>query len=336
MDAPLKHEFNRYLDAIQPTRAQRDLAKDELSFLETRLSEYIQEDDPFIFVKALRSGSFAKATALRRSESADFDADMAVYVQVDDATSTDVANLIAYTEKLARRAYKQRTKRRPRFETNESCVRIVFSVTPKINIDVVPIIAVEHASIPNWGVLPKRDGTRCYTSVSEHVEFVKSRNNREHGVPFRKLVRLVKVWRNDAFSGDLQAKVTSFCLELVLGKAYDECRRMLVGEALPDLSTLIAWIIRHGLTTPICFYDLRVAPARTPHRGPVVVLDPVNRDDNVTASWTVSDRSAFLDALDEFRDLLRDAEIEVTDDIDRAVSFVDQALPKFRDFSEAR
>ena len=336
MDIPLRHEFNRYLDVIQPTSGQRNLAKDELGFLEGRLSEYIREDDPFKFVKALRSGSFAKATALRRSESADFDADMAVYVEVADASSTDVANLIAYVEKLARRAYKARTTRRPRFEPNESCVRIAFRVTPKINIDVVPIVAIEHRSIPNWGVLPKRDGTRCHTSVSEHIEFVQSRNNQEHGVPFRKLIRLLKVWRNGAFSGPMQAKVRSFFLELLLGKAYDERKRSVTGEALRDLSMLIAWIMGHELAKPICFPDNRVPIETKPHLGPVVVLDPVNRDDNVAADWTHADRDEFLDRLDELRDLLRDAEIEVGDDLDRAIDFVDQALPKFRDFSEAK
>ena len=215
----MKHHFNRYLDAIQPTTGQRNLAKDELSFLEKRLREYIQADDPFRFVKALRSGSFAKATALRRSESADFDADIAVYVEADEADSADIANLIAYVQKLARRAYKGRTTRRPRFEPNESCVRAVFDVTPKINIDIVPIVAMEHASIPNWGVLPKRDGSHCYTSVSEHVEFVRSRNDERYAVPFRKLVRLVKTWRNGAFSEAEQAKVGSFFLELVLGQS---------------------------------------------------------------------------------------------------------------------
>ena len=333
MDTPLKSEFNRYLDAIQPNKGQRDLASDELSFLESRLSQYIQDDDPFKYIKALRSGSFAKATALRRSESADFDADIAVYVEAKEADATEVANLIAYIERLARRAYKQRTKRRPRFETNESCVRVVFSVTPKINIDIVPIVAVSHSSIRNWGILYKRDGTSCYTSVSEHVSFVRSRNNDEHAVPFRKLIRLLKMWRNGAFSGDLQDKVGSFFLELLLGKAYDEEKSHLIGEVLPDLSRLLAWIIRHGLSEPICFPDCRVPPETKPHSEPVVVLDPVNRDDNVTGDWTISDRDVFLDRLDELQDVLRDSKIEAADDVELAIDFVDQALPKFRDFS---
>ena len=332
MQTPLKTEFNRYLDTIQPTKGQRNLAKNELSFLEDKLREFIQEDSPYKFVKALRSGSFAKATALRRTEAADFDADIAVYVEVKDREAVDVADLVAYTEKLARRAYKNRTKRPAKFETHESCVRVVFDVTPKINIDIVPIVSVEHKSIPNCGLLFKRDGTRCYTSVSEHVEFVKSRNDQDVSVPFRKLVRLFKVWRNGAFENKEKGKVRSFFLELVLGKAYDEQHGQLTGEALLDLSHLAAWIIQHGLEREICFPDRRVPPATKRHTGPVVVVDPINRDDNVASDWTVSDRDQFLDQIDEFRDVLRDAEIEAEHDVDAAIAFVDQVLPNFRNF----
>ena len=336
MEHPLKSQFNRYLDAIQPTQGQRNLAKAELSFLEDKLRDFIQDDDPYRFVKTLRSGSFAKATALRRTEAADFDADIAVYVDVDDKDAADVASLVAYTEKLARRAYKQRTVRRPRFETNESCVRVVFNVTPKINIDIVPIVSIDHESVPNWGLLPKRDGTHCYTSVSEHVEFVKSRNDQDASVPFRKLVRLFKAWRNGAFDGKDQEKVRSFFLELVLGKAYDEEQGHLTGEALPDLSRLAAWIVRHGLEREISFPDRRVSPATVWHAGPVVVLDPINRDDNVAADWTTADQKLFLDQMDELRDVLRDAEIDAEHDLDAAIAFVDQVLPNFSNFSKER
>ena len=329
---PMRSEFNRYLDAIQPTRAQRDLAKEELSFLEGKLSDYISEDDPYKFVKALRSGSFAKATALRRSESADFDADIAIYLE-DDGSERNWKNLVAYIEKLTRRAYDRRITRRPRFETNESCVRVVFSVTPKINIDITPVMAINHPTIPNWGVLPKRDGTLCYTSVSEHVEFVRSRNVQEHGIPFRKQVRLLKIWRNGAFSGGEKGKVSSFFLELILGKAFDEQRLDLTGEALADLSRMIVWIIRHGLESAIHFPDPRVAPPTHFHQGPVVVLDPVNPEDNVAAAWTINDRDRFFDRLDVLRDVLRDGELECGYDLDEAIEFVDQALPRFRDLA---
>ena len=54
MSAPLKSRFTRFIDAIRPTEGQRNLARTELIFLEVKLREYIQDDHPFQFVKALR------------------------------------------------------------------------------------------------------------------------------------------------------------------------------------------------------------------------------------------------------------------------------------------
>ena len=329
---PLSTEFNRYLDAIQPTKAQRNQAKAELDFIQDKLAEYISDDDPYKFVKALRNGSFAKATALRREESLDFDADIAIYVE-DDGSEHDLENLIAYVEQLTRKAYSKRKKRKPQFELNESCVRVIFNITPKINIDIVPIVALDHPTIENWGLLPKRDGTFCYTSVSEHIEFVRSRNIDSHSVPFRKHVRLLKMWRNGAYSGFEKDKVHSFFLELVLGKAFDEVKPNLQGEALADLSKMIGWILNHGLESPIQFPDSRVSMSDTVCSDPVIVLDPINAENNVSSTWSISDRDLFLDRLDELNDVLRDARLECDIDSNQAIQFVDQALPKFNDWA---
>ena len=334
MDEHLNARFRRYLNATQPTQAQRRLAKDELSFLEDTLSDYIREDDPFKFVKALRSGGFAKATALRRTELADFDADIAVYVEEDQAGPAEVADLVSYLEALTKRAYENRTTRSPKFETHESCVRAVFDVTPKINIDVVPVVALDHPTIPNWGLLPKRDGTRCHTSITEHIEFVRGRNVTESSVPFRKLVRLFKRWRNDTFPDAEREKLSSFTLELILGKAYDEQTQALTGEALPDLVVLTRWIINHALERRISFYDPRVSDPTIEHKTPVVVLDPINSDDNVTKEWTEGDRDRFLSRVDGFRDVLRDAEIEARHNPEEALSFIEQSFPDFKNLSE--
>ena len=142
------------------------------------------------------------------------------------------------------------------------------------------------------------------------------------------------MWRNGAFEGKDQKKVGSFFLELVLGKAYDAQKVQMTGEALADMSLLAAWIIQHGLEREIWFPDCRVPPPTAQHRGPVVVLDPINRNDNVASDWTDADRNRFLDRVDELRDVLRDAELEASHDLDAAIAFVDQVLPNFSNFSK--
>lgn len=334
MSALLKDRFARFLEAIRPTTGQRDLAKNELDFLEKKLREYIQDDDPFTFVKALRSGSFPKATALRRTETADFDADLAVYVTAADGEEAAIGDLVQYLETLAKRAYEKRTERTPTFKREESCVRIAFDVTPKINIDVTPVVALDHKSIPNWGMIPRRDGTKPRTSITEHIEFVRSRNKDGHAIPFHQIERLWKRWRNHVFTDEEQQKVTNFLLELVLGKACDELETSLTGEALEDLSLFARWILQHRLEKEISFPDARVPAATTTHSAPVIVIDPVNRDNNVAAGWTTADRDRFIERVDEFRDVLRDAQLEAADDPDDAIAFLEQVFPDFGDLSE--
>lgn len=334
MIAPLKSRFTRFHEAIRPTQSQRDLAKEELYFLEEKLRDYIQDDDPFTFVKALRSGGFPKHTVLRRTEAADFDADLAVYVTASDGADTPVSNLVQYLENLTRRAYENRTERKPKFVKEDSCVRIVFDVTPKINIDVVPVVALDHDSIPNWGLIPRRDGSRPRTSVTEHIEFARSRNNAKYSVPFHQQLRLWKRWRNHAFEEAEHDKIGNFLLELVLGKAYDESEASLTGEALHDLSVLARWIIQHRLAKEVSFPDKRVPAATVTHSSPVIVIDPVNRDNNVAEAWSAADRDRFLERVDQFRDVLRDVTLEADEEPDEAIAFLEQVFPGFGDLSE--
>lgn len=335
MASPLKPRFARFLESIRPTEAQRKQARAELEFLEAKLSEQIKDDDPFEFVKALRSGGFPKAASLRRSESADFDADLAVYLRAAAGADTPIDDLLDYLERLARRAYENRTTRKPKFDrSQESCVRIVFDVTPKLNIDLVPVVALENDAVPNWGVIPRRDGEKRQTSVTEHVEFVRSRNKDGSAVPFHQLLRLWKRWRKYAFTKAEQKKVATFLLELVLGKAYDDQEHALIGEALEDLMHLARWIVQHGLDKEISFPDSRIPAPMVSHAGPVIVLDPVNRDNNVAHAWTATDRDHFIQKVDAFLDVLRDAHLEAEEDLESAIEFLEQAFPGFAELSE--
>ena len=75
--------------------------------------------------------------------------------------------------------------------------------------------------------------------------------------------------------------------------------------------------------------------ASVTHPGPAVVLDPVNRDNNVAHDWNESDRARFVANVQEFCDVLRDAAIEDSvGDSDSAAAFLDQVLPHFSDWSK--
>lgn len=334
----LNARFSRFVggDGIGPTEAQLRIVKKELDFLETKLGDYIEDDDNVTFVKALRSGSYAKNTLLRRHEAGDFDADIAIYVEPADGDESSLPKLLDYLERLLRRAYKDRTARPATFDRSpKSAVRVQFLDSPKLNIDAVPIIRRDHTAIPNWGAIQRRDGELRDTSVTEHITFVTERNKVTTAVNFNHLVMVLKWWRNHAFIDDTRERFSSFALELVAAKAFDACTPRLSGEWTSDLQALTTWLIRHRFAEPIAFADPRVPRAATPPAGLIKVIDPLNAENNVTHDWTTATMDEVLAQAQVFCDVLGDAVNEwEADEEDDALALLDTVLPRFREFSE--
>ncbi len=159
--AELDSRFMKFIkEGIRPSKGQLKAAKEELDFLEKNLGTYITSEDEFDFEKALRSGSYAKTTILKRHEDGDFDADIGIYLKSRDGEEIDNQSALNYIEGLLRKAYEKRTERRPEFDrSKKSSIKIKFEDHPKINIDVVSIESKDHESIPNWGEILRRDGS---------------------------------------------------------------------------------------------------------------------------------------------------------------------------------
>lgn len=328
--------FEEFIRALRPTPAQMDLAKGELDFIEKNFASFEVEDHhDFAFKKALRSGSYAKKAILRRHDIGDFDADIGIYFEVEDSEGLAPQDLLNHVESVLRRAYKNRTERQPEFDRScQSAVRIKFEVSPKINIDAVPIVSLQHSSIDNYGYIPRRDSEKRKTSVTEHVQFVTDRNGRFEKTPYNHLLMLWKWWRNHAFEGDLRGKTSSFFVELLVAKAFDETYKGFSGDWLQNLLKMGTWIVRQRLREPVYFPDKRLPTPGVLPQDPVIVLDPVNPDNNVASDWGVQDREAFLVKAQSMCDLLNDAANEVrAGDIDSAVEILDSVFPNFSSWS---
>jgi hypothetical protein len=326
----MQEHFKRFLAEIRPTENQLSEAKKELDFIEKHLPEHINEDDPIKFLKALRSGSYAKNTMLRRHQEGDFDADIGLYFEVSDAQRS---NLLDYTEQLLRRAYRNRTKRIPTFKRiAKSSVKVSFEENPKINIDAVPIISKPHKYIPNWGAIPRRDGELRDTSVTEHITFVQERNKHAAAINFNKIVMLVKWWRNHTFEESMQKKLSSFGIELILGKAFDECKEELNGNWFQDLLTLGNWIVRNRFSEAIWFPHPHLS--KPDLRDEVVLVDPLNPKNNIARDWTSSDKQKLLSEFQTFCDVVYDAKLEAdSGNKEDALEFLDQIFAKFSTWS---
>lgn len=326
--------FDEFIRALRPTDAQMDLAKDELDFIEEKFESFeIEDHHDFSFKKALRSGSYAKKTILKRHETGDFDADIGIYFDVEDPEKLSPHDLMDHVEAVLRRAYKNRTGRTPQFERCKSAVRVKFDTHPKINIDAVPIVSLEHGSIDNYGYIPRRDLEKRKTSVTEHVKFVSDRNKLHYSTPYNQIFMLFKWWKNNALDETLGSKVSSFFLELVIAKAFDETYKTFTTNWLDNLLKVGSWIARNRLRESIYFVDKRI-PVTTFPKDPVIVLDSVNPQNNVAATWTTQDRDNFANKIQNMCDVLNDAVNEAAaGDIDSAVEILDIVFPNFSTWS---
>jgi hypothetical protein len=198
-------------------------------------------------------------------------------------------------------------------------VRVKFTSGIKLWVDVAPIIRADLPGIENAGWIPRPDRTWRLTSVTAHNQFVISRTQASKKVPgpvrFNRLVRLVKWWNN--LLGDL-VQPSIFC-ELVTAAAVRDAGGV-TAEWQTSLRQVFTFLRKHGLREPIVFddnYNPRKVKMAT---GKVVVLDPVNPENNITSDWTERTRTEFLERVQDAYDATVSAwSAEADGDDDEAV-----------------
>ena len=333
--AEIDNRFEEFIKAIRPSESQLDAAKEELDFLEKKLRSFVGDGDAFIFVKALRSGSYAKKTLLKRHEQGDFDADIGIYLNSKNSEKINAKKAQKYIESLLRKVYEGRTMRKPTFDhTTKSSIKVKFENHPKINLDVVPIETKNHISIDNWGEILRKDNSRRETSITEHIAFIADRNKKFTDTPFNQIVMIWKWWRNHKFTDREQEKFNSFFLETYLGKAFNETYDVFENNWIKNILKMGEWMLGHRFSKPVWFDDDRVPdPVKWPNSH-VVVLDPLNKSNNITHDWAENNKIDYLEAVSEFCEILTDIQIaNEADDIESELELLDNMLPNFSDWS---
>jgi hypothetical protein len=122
------------------------------------------------------------------------------------------------------------------------------------------------------------------TSVQGQLDFIKGR--RDADSRFKTIVRLLKKWRNE---NELD-RFRSFTIELIVAHLYD---RDGAATSLEDgLQRFFLFVAQTGLTKPITFPELGKSVSFP--TDPVVILDPVNKDNNVAARLTHDERKEIV------------------------------------------
>lgn len=258
---------------------ERNEHRAQVGRLLDKLEDVLHSDGSYRIKKFRRAGSLEKGTSNRPRAGKPVDADVGVYFDVDDPSSFDVAHLQRLIKKLLAAAYPQKSE--DDFDdTGGRTFGIVFKGSG-LEVDLVPIVALDDAA--NYGLQCSRGGDQVKTSVKVHVDHYRDHAGRDPLLA--STLRLAKRWR---YWQELDG-IQSFHLELVLSYLVD--RDGLAVSLEDGLRRMFLFILR-DLAGGVSFNGADVSR----FTDPVVVIDPANEANNVTARIETGERDAFLAA----------------------------------------
>jgi hypothetical protein len=247
-----------------------------------RLEKKITEDSSFNVEGFKKTGSLVKGTVLKPRGEFGVDADIAVFLDLSEAEREDTEKLHNIILDLLVAAYPN--KSREDFQVQPRTLGIHFRDSG-LDVDLVPVIPIPAE--PGYGWQPSsQQGHPVKTNITKQLEFVKSR--RDADSRFRTIIRLLKNWRNHVELDRLR----SFMIELIVAHLYDAQGAAPSLEA--GLQRFFLYVAQSELNDPIIFAECG-AVASVP-KDPVVIIDPVNKENNVAARITASEKSEIVKA----------------------------------------
>ena len=276
---PLTDTQLRYYDA-NVLRLDKDARKKYHTQVDTLISTLntgLKYKTGIIVNRAVKAGSFAKHTILRRAVDKKIDVDVVFYVH---GPSVDDTSLEALTDEIfAILSGMYPNKQIGDFELSSKAATVSF-VGTGISVDVVPVI--ENAKRKGYGwQFDTKTGAVTETCAPCQIQFVRSRKDIDKD--FRTLVRLAKMWR----TFNEVDKLKSFTIELILAHLADTDG--VKGSLQQRFLRFLDYIAESELQQVISF------PENSGYipvfNDPVVIIDPVCNDNNVTSRLSDSERA---------------------------------------------
>jgi len=255
----------------------RNKHRNQVGRLLEKLEAKLHEDGSYRIRKFRRAGSLEKGTSNRPRVGKPVDADVGVYFEVDDPENFDIAHLQALIKKLLEAAYPQKSPE-DFDDSGERIFEVVFKGSG-LEVDLVPIVSLDEDA--NYGYQYSRAGDRVKTSVKVHLD-----HYREYAAldPWlAPTLRMAKRWRHWQELKGIQ----SFHLELLLSYLIDRDGR---ATSLEESFRRLLRLINADLATGIAFGDADASA----FSDPVVLVDPANEDNNVTARIELAERDALV------------------------------------------
>jgi hypothetical protein len=241
--------------------------------------------------KFLKTGSLRKGTVLRPRDGFGVDADIAVFIKPTADSEFDLANFHQIIRELLISMYP--SKKPEDFAIQPRTLGIEFH-TSGLQVDLVPILPIDGPGDYGWQP-SSRGEAPVKTSVTKQLEFIRARKSSYYR--FTALVRLLKHWRN---YHELDDSLRSFTIELVVSHLQD-----IQGAAssLEDgLLRFFLYVAQSELREKI-FFSENGTPTNLP-ADRVVILDPVNSENNVASKITDADCREIISKATEGWELL--------------------------------
>jgi hypothetical protein len=260
-----------------PGDDRNELRKQVNRLLET-VEAVLAADGSYKIKKFRRAGSLEKGTSNRPRAGKPVDADVGVYFEVDDPGDFDIAALQTLIKELLAAAYPQKSA--DDFEEGARTFSVVFQGSG-LEVDLVPIVSLDAEA--NYGLQCSRIGDCIKTSVKVHIDHYREHAGRDPLLASN--LRLAKRWR---YWQELDG-IQSFHLELMLSYLID--RDGPAPSLEEGLRRLFLLIVRdHG--AGVTFDDADASR----FSDPLVIVDPANEENNVTARVSTEERDALVNS----------------------------------------
>lgn len=299
---PLTNTQLRYYDSevLRLPADKRKQYHEQVDYLVAELSARVRDKTKIKITRVVKAGSFAKFTILRKTDEDPVDVDLVFYIAGRSVDQETRASLLDTIYELLIEVYP--TKKVDHFEIQRKAATVEF-VGSGLSVDIVPVI--EDGRRPQYGWQFGLDGSKTLTCAPCQIEFVRTRKNKDKD--FRTLVRLGKRWRRhmelDALKG--------FTVELIAAHVLDTEGS---GGTLEErFRRFLLYIAQSGLKEVISFPENKLPLGE--FSEPVVILDPVNSDNNVAARITEAERQEIVTAAHQSWETAHFASVEDDHDL---------------------
>lgn len=274
---PLSNAQLKFYDSnvLRLPAAKRTEYHGQVDRLVAALSSSLKDQSDIKVTKVVKAGSFAKYTILQKTNQDPVDVDVVFYISGKDAANESLESLTQTIFDALIKLYPNKSVEH--FEIQRKAATVNF-VGSGLSVDIVPVIANAWKDGYGWQY-DIRDGSRVETCAPCQIKFVQNRKDKDPN--FRTLVRLGKRWSRHA-----EIKLKSFMVELVMAHLLD--KNGADGSIEQRFRDFLLYLHTSGLKEVIRFPENDILVPS--FKDPVVILDPVNSNNNVGSRITEEER----------------------------------------------